>query len=96
MELTIDQPLDLGSSLESGQAHRWKKSDGWYSGVVRGEFIQIRQKGHILEFSSGPSPEATTAAMLRDYFRLTTIFMLSIRTSTGTAVWQRWSASTRA
>ena len=70
MELTIDQPLDLGSSLESGQAHRWKKLDGWYSGVVRGEFIQIRQKGHVLEFSSGPSPEATAAAMLRDYFRL--------------------------
>ena len=70
MELTIDQPLDLGSSLESGQAHRWKKLDGWYSGVVRGEFIQIRQKGRVLEFSSGPSPEATAAAMLWDYFRL--------------------------
>ena len=70
MELTIDQPFDLGSSLESGQAHRWKKSDDWYSGVVRGEFIQIRQKGQVVEFQSGPSPEATAAAMLRDYFRL--------------------------
>ena len=70
MELTIDQPFDLRSSLESGQAHRWKKSDDWYSGVVRGEFIQIRQKGHVVEFQSGPSPEATAAAMLRDYFRL--------------------------
>jgi len=70
VELTIDQPFDLRSSLESGQAHRWKKSDDWYSGVVRGEFIQIRQKGHVVEFQSGPSPEATAAAMLRDYFRL--------------------------
>ncbi len=70
MELTIDQPFDLGASLESGQAHRWKKADGWYQGVVRGEFIQIRQKGQIIEFSSSPSPEATAAAMLRDYFRL--------------------------
>ena len=70
MELTIDQPFDLGASLESGQAHRWKKLDGWYSGVVRGEFIQIRQKGQVVEFSSGPSPEASAAAMLRDYFRL--------------------------
>ena len=70
MELIIDQPFDLRSSLESGQAHRWKKSDDWYSGVVRGEFIQIRQKGHVVEFQSGPSPEATAAAMLRDYFRL--------------------------
>ena len=70
MELVIDQPFDLESSLESGQAHRWKKSDDWYSGVVRGEFIQIRQKGQTVEFMSGPSPEATGAAMLRDYFRL--------------------------
>ena len=54
MELTIDQPFDLGASLESGQAHRWKKSDDWYAGVVRGEFIQIRQKGQVVEFSSGP------------------------------------------
>ncbi len=70
MELIIDQPFDLASSLESGQAHRWKKVDGWFSGVVRGEFIQIRQKDQMVEFSSGPSPEATAAAMLREYFRL--------------------------
>ena len=70
VELTIDQPFDLASSLESGQAHRWKKVDGWYSGVVRGEFIQIRQKDQIVEFASGPSPEATAADMLRRYFRL--------------------------
>ena len=70
MELVINQPFDLGSSLESGQAHRWKKSDDWYSGVVRGEFIQISQKGQTVEFMSGPSPEATAASMLRDYFRL--------------------------
>ena len=75
LELTIDQPFDLASSLESGQAHRWKKVDGWYSGVFRGEFIQIRQKGQTpagqtVEFRSGPSPEAEAAAMLREYFRL--------------------------
>ena len=70
MELTIDQPFDLGSSLESGQAHRWKKSDGWYSSVVRGEFIQVRQKGQVVEFASGPSPAAAAASRLRDYFRL--------------------------
>ena len=75
MQLAIDQPFDLKSTLESGQAHRWKKVDGWYSGVVRGEFIQIRQMGRtaegpVVEFFSGPSPEAAAAAMLREYFRL--------------------------
>jgi len=70
VELTIDQPFDLGASLESGQAHRWKKSDDWYAGVIRGEFIQIRQNAQVVEFSSGPSPEEAAAKMLRDYFRL--------------------------
>ena len=70
MELTIDQPFDLGASLESGQAHRWKKSDDWYAGVIRGEFIQIRQNAQVVEFSSGPSPEEAAVKMLRDYFRL--------------------------
>ena len=70
MELTIEQPFDLQASLESGQAHRWKKSNDWYDGVVYGEFIQIRQTGQVVEFASGPSPEETAAIMLRDYFRL--------------------------
>ena len=70
MELTIDQPFDLAASLESGQAHRWKKVDGWYSGVVRGDFIQVRQKGQRVEFLASQSQETAAAAMLRDYFRL--------------------------
>ncbi len=70
MELTIDQPFDLAASLESGQAHRWKKVDGWYSGVVRGDFIQVRQKGQRVEFLASQSQESAAAAMLRDYFRL--------------------------
>ena len=70
MELTIDQPFNLGASLESGQAHRWEKLGDWYTGVIRGEFIQIRQNGQIVEFSSGPSPEEVAAPMLRNYFRL--------------------------
>ena len=70
MELTIEQPFNLGASLESGQAHRWEKLGDWYAGVIRGEFIQIRQNGQMVEFSSGPSPEEVAAPMLRDYFRL--------------------------
>ena len=47
-----------------------EKSNDWYAGVVHGEFIQIRQTGQVVEFASGPSPEETSAIMLRDYFRL--------------------------
>lgn len=58
MELVINQPLDLAASLESGQAHRWRKQEEWYSGVVRGNFIKIRQTQPEAEAPSLYSPLA--------------------------------------
>ena len=69
MLLEIDQPFDLGASLESGQAHRWRKDEGWYTGVIRGDLVQIRQAGPDVEFKSAPTPEASLAPRLREYFR---------------------------
>ena len=43
MHLTIDQPLDLASTLESGQAHRWRREGRWYYSVIFGRLVQIRQ-----------------------------------------------------
>ena len=51
--LSIQQPFDLASSLESGQAHRWRRAspersrkdeqgEGWHWGVVYGNLIKIR------------------------------------------------------
>ena len=83
MELDIDQPLDLAASLESGQAHRWRREGDWFSGVVRGNFIRVRQAapypplgkmgtqgGMRLEFRSAPWPEAEVVPLLQNYFRL--------------------------
>jgi N-glycosylase/DNA lyase len=83
MELVVGQPLDVAASLESGQAHRWRREGDWFSGVVRGNFIKIRQTppypplgqggttgGVKLEFRSQPSPEASVAPLLQSYFRL--------------------------
>ena len=51
MRLQIRQPFDLVSSLESGQAHRWRRGgetglgpeDGlWHLGVIYGYLIKIR------------------------------------------------------
>ena len=70
MELAIDQPVDLASTLESGQAHRWRREDGWFSGVIRGNFIKIRQTDGHIAFRSQPGPEAPVARLLRTYFRL--------------------------
>ena len=70
MEIKTDQPFDLASSLESGQAHRWTLDGEWYAGVVRGNFIKIRQTCGGFEFRSQPSAEDALVPMLQDYFRL--------------------------
>ena len=75
MELdTHGQPFDLASSLESGQAFRWIREEegasGWFSGVVQGNLIKIRQtsRGEI-EFRSSRAAELTRH-LLHSYFRL--------------------------
>ncbi len=70
MELVVDQPFDLASTLESGQAHRWRREDGRYSGVVRGNFIKIGPTQRGLEFRCSPSSEEAVAPLLERYFRL--------------------------
>ena len=71
MELDIGgQPFDLKLSLTMGQAFRWQEKEGWYSGVVGGVFIKIRQtRDGKVEFRSS-QPEESTADLLRSYFRL--------------------------
>ncbi|MFB3098226.1 MAG: DNA glycosylase, partial [Dehalococcoidia bacterium] len=71
MLLDIDQPLDLASTLESGQAHRWRREGDWYSGVVQGTFVKMRQDDNgRVEARFGPGSEETQALMLYPYFRL--------------------------
>lgn len=70
MELVIDQPFDLTASLESGQAHRWRREGDWYSGVVQGIFIKLRQSSRGVEFRCHPSHEESLVPLLHSYFRL--------------------------
>ncbi len=75
MELAVDRPLDLQANLMGGQAHRWRQEESsdatWYSGVVRGNFIKVRQTSPFrLEFFSAPWPEASVIPLLQSYFRL--------------------------
>ncbi len=73
MQLAIEQPFDLAESLESGQAHRWRKlGDGWYSGVLGRRLIHIRQNPAGAEYRAAGwegCPGATNA-LLHSYFRL--------------------------
>ena len=70
MQLTIDQPFDLGESLESGQAHRWRQLDGgWYSGVLGRRLIHIRQSPAGAEYHLAGA-ERGADVLLSSYFRL--------------------------
>lgn len=78
MELAVDQPFDLAASLESGQAHRWRREGEWFTGVIQGSFVKIRQASFsaqgsardVVEFRSEPWPEAALLPRLQAYFRL--------------------------
>ena len=69
MRLTINQPFNLAESLESGQAHRWRKlPDGWYSGVLGHSLLHLRQHPAGLEYRI--SDNGPAEPLLRAYFRL--------------------------
>ena len=70
MEIAFPQPFDLAATLVGGQAHRWKTDGDWFSGVLRGNFIKMRQTGDGIEFRSRPALETDLAPLIRDYFRM--------------------------
>ena len=71
------QPVDLEASLLGGQAHRWKRASHpelvegeWYSGVLRGVLVLIRQHGQAIEFLSSSSDPQAMIPRIRDHLRL--------------------------
>ncbi len=70
MKLEVEQPLDLGASLESGQSHRWRREGDWYFGVIRRNLVKARQQDGAIEFRSRPANEADVAPLLQSYLRL--------------------------
>ena len=66
-------PLDLGATLESGQAFRWTREEGdgaWFRGIVFGNQVRLGQAPEGVEFTSEPGPEGVVAPLIRDYLRL--------------------------
>ena len=75
MHLEINQPFDLAESLESGQAHRWRRlGDGWYSGILGDRLLHLCQVPGGLEYreayATGRPDAGETDTLLRAYFRL--------------------------
>ena len=66
-QLIIDKPFDLDAILDGTQDFRWCPwKDDWYSGVLNGNLIHIRQVGSVVEYQA----ESDLHALLRSYFRL--------------------------
>ena len=68
--LEVPPPLDLGATLESGQAHRWQRDGDVYWGVVYGSLLKVRQVSEGIEVYSDPELTPSSKAMLESYFRL--------------------------
>lgn len=72
-ELGINQPFNLGLSLEMGQAFRWRKlPDGWFSGVVGPHLFHVRQIDGGIEYKAASltGHEDEPDQCLRRYFRM--------------------------
>ena len=66
-QLTVGERFDLKRVLDGTQDFRWcRRADGWYSGVLTGHLVHIRQAGGQLEYRANTD----LAALLRPYFRL--------------------------
>ena len=64
------QPLDLESTLFSGQVFRWRKRDEWYEGVIFGRIVRVREVEGGIAFATAGDDVDVTASRLRDYFAL--------------------------
>ena len=77
MLIPFSQPLDLTSTLESGQTFRWKREDAslpgyghWYYGVIFNNLVKMRQSPEGIEFTSAPDGESAFEPLIRDFLRL--------------------------
>ena len=70
LQFHAGQPIDLEASLLGGQAHRWRREDGWYRGVLWGNLVITRQQGGAIEFASAPAGPESLLQKFREYLRL--------------------------
>ena len=70
MEFTVplDSPFNLEYTLDSGQLFRWERRGEWWSGVVSGGVLRLKQEGDLLRCSS--SSERLDSEFVSRYLRL--------------------------
>ncbi len=72
MLISVAEPLDLTSTLLSGQAFRWRRDGSWFDGVVFGGIVKLREVDGGVELRCDPEAEALIAPLVRDYLGLGT------------------------
>ena len=69
--LPIDVPLDLTSTLASGQCFRWRVDDvGRWNGVIGSDIVRLSMVGDGVRIESSPTPPAELAESIVAYLRL--------------------------
>ena len=68
--MSIDRPLDLASTLLSGQAFRWRREGPWFMGVVFDNSVKMRPAEGGVELVSSPDDERALEPLMRDYLGL--------------------------
>lgn len=69
--LTVSQPIDLPSTLASGQCFRWRlASDDVWTGVIGGDMVRLWATPEGIGVASAPTPPAELAESLASYLRL--------------------------
>lgn len=68
--MSLEQPLDLRATLESGQAFRWRWDGAWWWGVIGQHAFALRQVDGGLLFLTTALDEDGAKAGLHDYLRL--------------------------
>lgn len=68
--ITIDQPIDLGRTMESGQVFRWGLVNDCYYVVIKGHLLSIKRLNSTLELCSSTLSKFLMQKLVSDYFRL--------------------------
>lgn len=63
-------PLDIESTLFSGQVFRWRKREAWYEGVISGEVVCLRGADEGIEYVTSNDDDDSMTSRLMDYFSL--------------------------